>query len=74
VRARWGAYQEAYAEAIARTTTDEAPWFVVPADRKWYRNWAMSKLLVETLEGMDPRLPQPDLDVASLKERLEPPN
>ncbi|MGZ8615327.1 MAG: polyphosphate kinase 2 family protein, partial [Actinomycetota bacterium] len=73
-RTRWQDYQAAYEEAIRECSTDAAPWFVIPADRKWYRNWAISKLLVETLEGMDPRLPQPDLDVASLKERLEPPN
>lgn len=73
-RTRWQDYQAAYEEAIRECSTDVAPWFVVPADRKWYRNWAISKLLVETLEDMDPRLPQPGLDVASLKERLEPPN
>jgi PPK2 family polyphosphate:nucleotide phosphotransferase len=73
-RTRWQDYQAAYEEAIRECSTDVAPWYVVPADRKWYRNWAISSLLVETLEQMDPRLPQPELDVAALKERLQPPN
>ena len=60
VRERWDDYQAAYTEAIARTTTDEAPWFVVPADRKWYRNWAVSTILVEALEALDPQFPVSD--------------
>ncbi len=56
-RARWDDYMVAFEEAIARTSTDAAPWFVVPADRKWYRNWAVSRILVETLEDMNPRYP-----------------
>src|SRR3954470_4456331 len=47
-RALWPAYQAAYETVLARTDTDAAPWFVVPADRKWYRNWAVGRLLVET--------------------------
>jgi len=73
-RARWLEYQAAYEDAIRECSTDVAPWYVVPADRKWYRNWAVSMLLVETLERLDPRLPQPDLDVEALKARLAPPN
>lgn len=57
VRDRWSAYREAYTEAIEETCTEEAPWYVVPADRKWYRNWAVSTILVSTLERMDPRFP-----------------
>ena len=73
-RARWLEYQAAYEDAIRECSTDVAPWYVIPADRKWYRNWAVSMLLVETLERLDPRLPQPDLDVEALKARLAPPN
>jgi len=53
----WDAYQEAYAEALARTSTDVAPWYVVPADHKWYRNWVVSQILLHTMEAMDPRYP-----------------
>ena len=56
-RARWDDYQAAFAEAIARTSTADAPWYIVPADRKWYRNWAVSHILCETLEEIDPRYP-----------------
>ena len=70
----WQDYQAAYEDAIRECSTEAAPWYVIPADRKWYRNWAISKLLAETLERMDPRLPQPDLDVEALKARLVPPN
>jgi PPK2 family polyphosphate:nucleotide phosphotransferase len=73
-RSRWLDYQAAYEDAIRECSTDAAPWYVIPADRKWYRNWAISTLLVETLERLDPRLPQPDLDVEALKARLAPPN
>ena len=63
-RARWDAYMAAYEEAIARTSTEDAPWYIVPADRKWYRNWAVSRIVIETLEEMNPRYPEPaeDLD------------
>ncbi|HEX6844926.1 MAG TPA: PPK2 family polyphosphate kinase [Actinomycetota bacterium] len=73
-RRRWPDYMAAYDEAIARTSTEEAPWFVIPADRKWYRNWAIATLMVEALERIDPRYPPSDLDVPRLKERLAPPN
>ncbi|WP_202500867.1 polyphosphate kinase 2 family protein [Streptomyces sp. SID5785] len=69
-RALWPAYQEAYEIALERCSTDEAPWFVVPADRKWYRNWAISRLLLEHLEEIDPQYPKADFDVAACRERL----
>ena len=56
-RARWDDYQAAYAEAIQRTSTDAAPWFVVPADRKWYRNWAVSQIVLRALGEMGPVYP-----------------
>ena len=73
-RARWDDYQAAYEDAIAKCSTDAAPWFVVPADRKWYRNWAVANLLAETLEKLDPRYPRPELDVPRLRARLTPPH
>lgn len=56
-RAQWDEYQKAYGHAIEATSTDEAPWFIVPADHKWVRNYAISMLMVETLEQMEPKLP-----------------
>jgi len=57
-RKRWAEYMKAYEEALTRCSTDRAPWFVVPANHKWFRNLAVSSILVETLETMDPRLPK----------------
>lgn len=73
-RARWQEYAAAYGDAIGRCETHRAPWYVVPADRKWYRDWAISRLLVETLGAIDPRYPSSTLDVEALKARLAPPN
>jgi PPK2 family polyphosphate:nucleotide phosphotransferase len=73
-RALWQDYMAAYDDAIANCSSAEAPWFVIPADHKWYRNWAIATLLVETLDRMDPRYPPTDLDVPALKARLAPPH
>jgi len=70
-RERWDAYQVAYGDAIARCSTDAAPWYVVPADHKRYRDWAVGRLVVETLTDANPRYPDPLLDVAALKKRLQ---
>jgi PPK2 family polyphosphate:nucleotide phosphotransferase len=69
-RAQWAAYQRAYADALARCDTDHAPWYVVPSDRKWYRNWAIAALLAETLEVVDPRYPATGIDVEAEKARV----
>lgn len=57
-RALWDNYQEAYADAIARCSTEYAPWYVIPADRKWYRNVAVAQTIADTLEAMDPQFPE----------------
>jgi polyphosphate kinase 2 (PPK2 family) len=62
-RAKWDDYQAAYAEALVQTDTDNAPWYVVPSDHKWYRNWAVSEILLETLQDLGPTYPKPDFDV-----------
>ena len=59
-RARWDGVMAAYEDAITKTSTDWAPWYVVPGDRKWVRDVAVSTLLVETLEDMDPQYPPPE--------------
>lgn len=58
-RRLWDDYQHAFADMVVKTSTELAPWYVLPADRKWYRNWAVSHILVEALEKMDPRYPEP---------------
>jgi PPK2 family polyphosphate:nucleotide phosphotransferase len=69
-RARWDDYMLAYGDAIERCSTDEAPWYVVPADRKWYRNWAITNLLLERLEALGLDWPAGDFDVAAEREKL----
>jgi polyphosphate kinase 2 (PPK2 family) len=69
-RMLWPDYQAAYADALRRCHTVAAPWYVVPSDRKWYRNWAVAALLAEALESIDPRYPPADFDVATEKRRL----
>lgn len=59
-RRHWDGYQVALEEAITETSTERAPWYVIPADRKWYRDWAVLDVLVETLRAMDPRYPDPE--------------
>lgn len=65
-RKRWDDYMAAYAEAIARTSTPHAPWFVIPSDRKWYRDLVIGRIIVDTLEGLDMRYPPPEVDPASV--------
>ena len=69
-RTLWPAYQEAYQLAIQRTTTTDAPWFVVPADRKWYARIAVQQLLLDTMRRLDPHWPVADFDVEFEKKRL----
>ncbi|MFG3204210.1 PPK2 family polyphosphate kinase [Streptomyces sp. NPDC048192] len=69
-RALWPAYQEAYQLALERCAAPYAPWYVIPADRKWYRNWAISRLLLEHLQDLDPQYPKADFDAAECRERL----
>jgi len=70
-RALWPAYQEAYQEVLARCGTDLAPWYVVPADHKWYRDWAVAHLLLDAFIGLDLRYPPAGFDVARERARLE---
>src|SRR5204863_8924951 len=62
MRARWDEFRDAYDEVLERTSTDEAPWYVVPADHKWARDLAVARVLVELLEDMNPKYPHVTLD------------
>jgi polyphosphate kinase 2 (PPK2 family) len=69
-RARFDDYLSAYADALERCTTEAAPWYVIPADRKWYRNWAVTQLMVERCEELGLRWPEPSYDVDEQRRRL----
>lgn len=70
-RGRWDDYEKAYGIALERCNTAVAPWYVVPSDHKWYRNWAVGQLLLEALRGMSLEWPTPDYDVSEQKARLQ---
>jgi PPK2 family polyphosphate:nucleotide phosphotransferase len=61
-RARWADYQQAYEAALSKTSAGHAPWYIIPANRKWFRNLAIAAILVETLKGLDMRSPGIDFD------------
>jgi PPK2 family polyphosphate:nucleotide phosphotransferase len=67
----WDDYMSAYGIAITNCSTPWAPWYVIPADDKDYRNWAVAKIISETLEDMDPQYPKPKLNIPRLKKRLK---
>ncbi|MET0257270.1 MAG: polyphosphate kinase 2 family protein [Methylobacterium sp.] len=66
-RRSWDAYQTAFTDALARCSTPYAPWHVVPANRKWYRNLVVSRTVADTLEAMDPQFPEPKDGLDGLK-------
>jgi PPK2 family polyphosphate:nucleotide phosphotransferase len=69
-RGYWDAYQQAYSAALTQCNTQAAPWYVIPSDRKWYRNWAVAALLTQALETVDPAYPPPAFDVTTEKRRV----
>jgi PPK2 family polyphosphate:nucleotide phosphotransferase len=66
-REHWEAYQQAYEAMLSRTSTLWAPWYVVPANSKWYRNLVIARILVDTLEGLGMRHPEPKFDPAEVR-------
>jgi PPK2 family polyphosphate:nucleotide phosphotransferase len=65
-RRLWSPYMRAYEQAIERTSTKDAPWYVVPANRKWFRNLVVASVLVHTLEQLDLRFPEPVADLSNV--------
>lgn len=70
-RGYWKDYVKAYEDVLTRCSTPWAPWYVIPADHKWYRNYAISEILRRTMESMDLRLPKSAVDIAALKKKYE---
>jgi PPK2 family polyphosphate:nucleotide phosphotransferase len=68
-RKYWDDYRKAYEAALSRCSTPHAPWFIVPSNKKWFRNLAVSHIVVETMEAMKLKLPPPSIDVKKLKWR-----
>ena len=68
---RWDDYMEAYQVALTRTSTEGAPWYVVPANKKWYARYAVQQLLLDALTRHGPQWPVMDFDVAAELKRLD---
>jgi len=69
-RAFWGDYMTAYEEALSRCSTAKAPWFVIPSDHKWFRNLAIARIVVEYLESLDMKYPEPSVDLAHIRRKF----
>ncbi|HXW54358.1 MAG TPA: polyphosphate kinase 2 family protein [Candidatus Cybelea sp.] len=63
----WSDYTAAYEDAISKCSTKHSPWFIIPSNKKWFRNLAVSHIIVETLDEMNPRFPPPTVDISKLK-------
>ena len=69
-RQHWDAYLDAYEIALKKTSTDAAPWFVIPSDNKWYRNYAVANIVLETLQAMSPQIPKPSVDLDTIRKEF----
>ncbi len=65
-RAHWDDYMDAFSDAISNCSTEVAPWYVVPAERRWFRNLLVAQTIVDTLEAMDPHEPDPTFDPSKI--------
>ena len=63
----WGDYVKAYETALSRCNSSSTPWFIIPSNKKWFRNLAVSQIIVETLERMNPKFPKPSFDLSKIK-------
>jgi PPK2 family polyphosphate:nucleotide phosphotransferase len=66
-REHWDDYVKAYEAALSQCSTSVAPWFVIPSNKKWFRNLTVSQIIVETLEQMNPKFPEAAFDISKLK-------
>ena len=68
-RQYWNDYEAAYEDAINKCTTDEAPWYVIPSDHKWFRNLAISHIIVDTMERLDMKRPEPSVNIDDIRKK-----
>src|SRR5262245_27359856 len=68
-RALWAGYVAAFEEAMERTSTQHAPWYVIPSNHKWFRNLAISQIIADTMDEMDLKLPTPHVDIAAMRRK-----
>jgi polyphosphate kinase 2 (PPK2 family) len=63
----WDDYVEAFEDMLHKTSTNYAPWFVIPSNEKWFRDLAVSQIIIRTLENLDMKLPEPAVDIARIR-------
>ena len=63
----WDDYTEAYEDVLRKTSTDHAPWYIIPSDKKWFRNFSVGQILIEAMQAMDFQLPKPSVDLAAIQ-------
>lgn len=68
-RPYWDAYTEAFEAALSKCSTEHAPWFIIPSNHKWFRNLAVSKIVVETMEQLNMKFPQPSVDIRKIEQK-----
>ncbi len=68
-RKYWKDYEAAYEDVLGKCSTKEAPWFVIPSDHKWFRNLAISEIIVDTMEKMGIKTPKPTVDIAEIRRK-----
>jgi PPK2 family polyphosphate:nucleotide phosphotransferase len=68
-RKLWDDYREAYEDAISKTSTRHAPWYVIPSNHKWFRNLAVSSIIVDTLKSLGMKFPLPTVDIAKIRQQ-----
>ena len=68
-RPYWDAYTEAFEDALSKCSTDVAPWFIVPANRKWARNLIIAEIVAEAMKGLDMRFPEPEVDMEEIRRK-----
>jgi PPK2 family polyphosphate:nucleotide phosphotransferase len=71
-RQKWDDYRAAYEDALTKCSTPHAPWHIIPADKKWFRNYVISQIVVDYLEGLNMQYPQPVVDPAEMKRKYFP--
>lgn len=70
-RVRWGDYIDAYEDMLEKCSTAAAPWYVVPSNRKWFRNLAVSEIIADTMDGLGMKAPKPTVDLAEIRRQYE---
>ena len=68
-REYWGDYIKAFEDVFNKTSTEHAPWFIIPSNHKWFRDLAISQIIVQTMEDMDMKFPKPTMNLAEIRRK-----